>query len=273
MSGAYFDLPLPGYSLLEHLGAAGLGVVLLGPPSIGDPRHADGGYDLIPPTVAAIDAAVLAEVVDRTGLAARPLVGLGHSMGAMLTILAQAEHRPYDALVVLGWSGRGLPAIVDETELAYADRPDALYGPPEPPARRTTVLGELTERRFGRPIITGRNGPSDYVMGVGVDPAARAALVAAGAPLIGCCGLAAMIPGSHRPQIEQIDVPVFCGLGEHDITPEPRRVAEAFVGSNDVTLHLLPGAGHNANVAPTRAARWDRIVGWVRSLGLPARAR
>ena len=40
-------------------------------------------------------------------------------------------------------------------------------------------------------------------------------------------------------------------------------IAAAFRGSPDVTVFVLPGAGHNHNVAPNRTVLWNRIAWWA----------
>ena len=53
-------------------------------------------------------------------------VGIGHSAGAIVTVHLQARHRPYDALVLLGFGGRGWREQLTDAELAIADDPDAI---------------------------------------------------------------------------------------------------------------------------------------------------
>ncbi len=226
MSSRYFDLPLAGYSMLEHLAGAGLGVVLLEPPGTEPGNAAVDGYELVPSVVARINAAVVA----RLPLDRRPLIGLGHSMGAMLTVVQQADHRSFDALALLGYSGRGLPEVLTPDELDHAGRESTL----------STTLGELAARRFRRPLIGSTTTASEFVLGVEVEPEARAALDTAAAPLLACCGLASMIPGSHASSLAAIDVPVFCALAEFDIAGPPHTLPGTFTGTGDITFHLLP---------------------------------
>ena len=57
--------------------------------------------------------------------------------------------------------------------------------------------------------------------------------------------------------------------GEHDIVGATHLIAEDFRSVTDLTVFVLPGAGHNHNVAPTRQLLWDRIDRWARTvLGL-----
>ena len=82
--------------------------------------------------------------------------------------------------------------------------------------------------------------------------------------LLGVVGLTSMIPGSVAREMAAVDVPVFLGLGDHDIAGDPHGIPACFVGSRDVTLFVLAGSGHNHNVAPDREVLWDRLAAWVR---------
>ncbi|HEX7094392.1 MAG TPA: hypothetical protein VF183_00815, partial [Acidimicrobiales bacterium] len=102
-----------------------------------------------------------------------------------------------------------------------------------------------------------------------MEPEVRDALLAARARMLALVGLSSMIPGSLRPDIDQVDVPLFVGVGEHDITGPPHAIPAVFPGSSDVTLFVLRDAGHNHNVAPSRELLWDRLAQWARSVPLP----
>jgi pimeloyl-ACP methyl ester carboxylesterase len=68
-----------------------------------------------------------------------------------------------------------------------------------------------------------------------------------------------------RPLAAAIDVPVFQGWGERDNTPDPHRDGAYFGSCPDYTLFVLPRSGHCHNLATTREALWDRLVGWARA--------
>jgi hypothetical protein len=91
-------------------------------------------------------------------------------------------------------------------------------------------------------------------------------LVAARTNLLGLVGLSSMIPGSFGPALAAIDVPVFLGLGSRDLTDATHEIPGQFPASRDVTLFVLPGAGHNHNVAANRERLWDRLALWVRAV-------
>jgi alpha-beta hydrolase superfamily lysophospholipase len=278
MSARYFELA--GHDMAGHLAAAGFVVVMIDHPAVGGSDTPDDPWTLVPETVADVDAAAAARAVavlgPELGLALDdPIVlGLGHSMGAMLVVYQQARSRPYAGLVLLGYSGRGLPEVLSPAELAVAGDPDQV---------RATIV-ELARARFGRPLVTRDNGGRDRVSDRGdsatspmlVGPAAPtamiAALAAAAAPLLASCGLTSMLPGSNAPELAAIDVPVLLSIAEHDIVGPTHEAPGYLPGSPDVTLHVLPGAFHNSNVATGRERLWDRIALWATTVPDPRAA-
>jgi pimeloyl-ACP methyl ester carboxylesterase len=270
MSRRYFDLQVPAeagnYSMATHLARAGFAVATIDHPGVGESDRPDDGYSLLPRTIADVDAYVVAEVrrrlaggtlVEEIGpVAVIANVGIGHSAGAIVTVHLQARYRPYDALVLLGFGGRGWREQLTEDELAVADDPDVIH----------QRLPALAEKRFGEPLPMPKRGSSQLLVAAPMHPDAHAALVDARTNMLGVLGLSSMIPGSLRPDIDAIDVPVFVGVGEHDIAGPPREIPAAFTGSNDITLFVLPGAGHNHNVHADRAVLWDRAVAWMQTI-------
>ena len=79
-------------------------------------------------------------------------------------------------------------------------------------------------------------------------------------------GLTSMVSGSIAPEMAAVDVPVFLGIGERDITGPAHAIPAAFPSAPEVLLYVLPGAGHNHNVAPNRELLWDRLATWIRTL-------
>jgi hypothetical protein len=60
---------------------------------------------------------------------------------------------------------------------------------------------------------------------------------------------------------------VFLGFGEHDIPERPHDDVGFYAASPDVTLHVLPGAAHCHNFAPTRTELWERLGRWATDAG------
>jgi hypothetical protein len=273
MSRRYFDLAVDGepaaWSMARSLAAAGLWVLTLDHPAVGDSDAPDNPWTLDVATVADVDAAAVAAVVDGLragslvdGLAPAPdlvAVGCGHSMGALVVVHQQARHRSYDALALLGFAGTGLPSALSAAEAALAGDPTA--------AREH--IRSLAEARFGRPLAVGTTGPSPMLLGAGVvvPDAAVTAIAGSGSALLVQPGLLSMIPGASAPELAAVDVPLFLGVGELDITSgDPRAIPSDFPNVDDVTLVVLRGAGHNHNVAPTRRRLWSRLAAWAQGL-------
>jgi hypothetical protein len=272
MSRRYFDLAVPtepgDWSMARALAGRGMAVLTLDHAGVGDSDAPDDPWTLTPAVVADVNAAAVDRVCDGLragtlvdGLGAVPrlvTVGCGHSMGALLAVHQQARRRTYDALSLLGFSGAGLPAALTDAERAFIDDPDGAQA----------QLRPLAEARFGRPLVMGATGASPYLLGVPVPEAAVVAIGGSSANMLTQCGLLSMIPGASRPQLGAVAVPVFVGVGEHDITVgDPRLIPADFPGTDDITLFVLRSAGHNHNVAPTRAVLWERLARWATGMG------
>jgi len=185
-------------------------------------------------------------------------VGVGHSAGALLTVYEQARHRPFDALVLLGFAGRGLVEHLTDEERGCADDPVAL--------RR--ALPDLVRARFGdaAPPPPAPSTSTSIFSGGPEPETVKAAMRAARAPLLALLGLTAMIPGASAAELAAVDVPVFLGVGDRDITGDPRAIPGHFPQATDITLYVLADAGHAHNIAPTRARLWDRVGTWTDAL-------
>lgn len=292
MSRGYFDLQAPpgfgNYSMAAHLVDRGFVVVTIDPPGIGESSVPDDGYALTPAVVADVHAYAFAEVLTRWPRAIA--VGVGHSAGALLTVVQQARHRTYAALGLLGFANGGhVPAEptgpgaeahdsrrrsrdsvrdpmaearrerfgLTVAELSMIDDPEAL--------QRGII--ELVRDRFGRPFPGGGTTASEFLLGgMTVPQPVLETLGGVRSPLLAVVGLTSMIDGSIAPEMAAVDVPVFLGLGGRDIAGVPHDIPAQFPGSRDITLFVLPDAGHNHNIAPNREALWTRLADWVRGI-------
>jgi pimeloyl-ACP methyl ester carboxylesterase len=264
LSRGYFDLDAPGWSMAEHLAAQGFVVVALDHPAVGDSPSPDDPWSLTPPAVADADAAAVREL--HLQLGGIP-IGIGHSMGAMLTVTIQARHRIYVGRGLLGYAHSdhyertALAAFLTDDERSVLGDPDAI----------AAQLVKLAKVRFGRPLPRGRTARSDFLLaGMPVPEEGLAALDRSKSNLLACCGLGSMLKCS-APDARLIDVPVFLGFGERDITGNARATASALAICPDITLFELPGSGHNHNVAPNRTVLWDRLAIWA--MGITSREK
>jgi alpha-beta hydrolase superfamily lysophospholipase len=262
MSRRYFDLAAAGYSFAEYAAQRGFVAVLADHPGVGDSDAPDDGWTLTPETIATVDAAGVSGLLALLRNGALPglppldpaaVIAVAHSVGAHILVHHQAAHPQFDGVALLGWSARGLPAFLDDEGRELGEQP----GPLAP------RLVEGARRQHGEPLPVLRRGSSRMLVKGDVPPAARQALVDARAPLLAVAGYAAMVPGSARDATARIRVPVFLGVGEHDIASGHHAIPAEFPASRDITLFILEGAGHNHNVAPGRERLWDRIAGWA----------
>jgi pimeloyl-ACP methyl ester carboxylesterase len=258
LSRRYFDLD-NGFSMAEHVAARGFTVVCIDHPGVGDSPPPDDPWTLTPAYVADRDAAAVAELRTRyPGIA----IGVGHSMGAMLTVVAQARHRCYDALALLGWGhGDGFGA----TQLASFLSPEETAIVGDGAAINAQVV-ELAKKRFGNPRPIGSTNTSAFLLG-GMTPeeGGLEAIAASRTNLLAVCGLASMLKGNAE-EVASIDVPVLVAVGERDITIDVRSTAPSLRSCPDISLFVLAGAGHNHNIAANRRVLWDRLTGWAEGL-------
>lgn len=180
-------------------------------------------------------------------------IGVGHSMGSLLTVYQQARHHDHVALVLLGFGDRGLPSHLEERELRYSDDPDGLID----------ALEDLARQRFGNPLPVMPRGSSNLLVEHPLPDPVREALVAARAPQLAVAGLSSMIPGSSRNELAKLDVPVRVAVGDGDITGPPEAVRELLPPAAKLSVYVLDASGHNHNVAPTRERLWNHVIDWI----------
>ena len=63
-----------------------------------------------------------------------------------------------------------------------------------------------------------------------------------------------------------VSVPVFVGVGERDVCPDPRAEPRAYANSADITVHIVPRMAHMHNFAGTRELLWARLEHWTRGI-------
>ncbi len=252
----YFDLGVPGYSFVEHLQQRGYGLVTFDQLGTGGSTWPEREISLADQATAVASAVrQLPGVTGHSG----PCIGIGHSMGGYVAMLAQQIDRTYLALAILGTTNQwveplGLPQELIDTAATRAGR-DALVeqlarAMPEPyvEADRTPLLGWFHLADVPPEVIA-----QDIRTTSTVVPSR--------------CAAQSSVPGIIRTEAAEITVPIFLGYGEVDVSPDPRREVEAFAGSDDITLYLLAGSGHCHNMASSRHRLWDRLAGWLDALG------
>jgi pimeloyl-ACP methyl ester carboxylesterase len=273
LSRAYYDLVSDGefgFSFARQLAARGAVVVTLDPLGTGQSSRPEDGFAITPEAIAAANAQAVEHVLQQLragalepGLPALPglvPIGVGHSLGAVCTIVQQAHLRSYRALVLLGYGGAGFPSELNAQELALADKPQAIRAQIVRLARARYV------EPYGRIVASPR---TREVYGGGGDKGAMAALRAAGTELLSTAGLYSMIPGSTREEAAALDVPVFLGIGDRDICGPPHAVPACFPRSRDIQLLVLPDTGHTHFVFQSARALYARIHAWAGTVLAP----
>ena len=270
-STGYFDLDVPelvGYSMADYFVARGVIVAAFDHLGIGDSSAVDDIF-AITPWIAA-DANDVATRVVLEGLREGTLVpelapvpdlfavGVGHSMGGMLSTVQQARHRTFDALVGLGHGGDGLPSFLTPDELALADRPLA---------ETASSIAECARIRFATPTaIDNKRAEPNSFFAPDVPDAVKAAFVHQRTQLLYACGLTSMIPGSTDAEKAAVDVPLFLAYGDGDLTRNFTGAFARYGRATDATLFVLENSAHCHNQATTRATLWDRMDRWAISV-------
>jgi pimeloyl-ACP methyl ester carboxylesterase len=169
------------------------------------------------------------------------ITGIGHSIGGMMVITQQAEHRSFERLAVLGWANQRLVlGGMDPADLAASIEPGYLAAP----------------RQEMRPFFYGPDVPLGLIE---VDEA-HCSLTPA------CLGRDALLPGIVHAAAASITTPVFLMYGSTDTSPDPINEVPFFRSSPDVTLMVLADTAHCHNLARRRRVLWNRFEGWVNGL-------
>lgn len=270
MNRRYYDLmPDDGdtsFSFARTMAAQGFIVAAVDYLGLGDSSKPNDGWLCTPDTLTAINRnvheAVIAKLHDGSAhpqLGALPAlvsIGVGHSMGAMMTILQQAAHAPHAAIVLLGFSTRGLPEYL----------PPQLKGIADPLAARPLLIDVAKKMYGGQPfpvIHAARAGNSELFGSKKADPNGVAALKAATDCMLPVPATLSMVPGNVAPEAAALTVPVFLGVGARDMVGPVHNVPTAFIGSMDITLLVLAEAGHSHFLFASRAQLFQRLASWL----------
>ena len=269
----YFDIRArPGYSQAEYHTARGTAVVACDHLFVGDSAQPDI-FSLTWENLAAANhvttQAVLSGLREGTlidqlpALTTSAVVAVGQSMGGCLLTVQQANHRTYDAVGFLGWSG-----IFTNFPAPRSGRITWPY-----PARGTdlrplaaTVLGKVgpdTEHArycfhwpdedpaLVEPDIETFKPYRGVVRGDESTPWGSATVPA--------CAVTMMTSGAVAAEAAAIDVPVLVGSGERDTVPDPWAEPTAYRASGNVEVAVFPRMAHMHNFAHTRELLWATI--------------
>ncbi len=278
LSGASYDwhywhLEVPGYrgySFAEHLASHGCVVAAIDHLGTGESSPAGQGVRLQLAHLARGDAAVAQQIRERA-LAGTlhpelppldvPVIGLGHSMGACVTAIAQAETGCYDAVALLGYS----PAV-DNDVLDL----DSAAGDLE--NRIASITAEVRALNGASPDADVGVLDRNLLKGLFYAADVPESVIAADTAVETCSPIYALAeavtPGYATPYIEKIDVPVFLGFGDYciDLSPNPLAEPANYRRARDVTVYVLEGSAHCHNFSTRRMTLWDRIADWLPSV-------
>lgn len=278
-SRGYFDMHFAGhsgYSQAEHHTSAGIVLVAMDHLGVGDSSTEANEAIRIEDIAAANDEAVrdiLRRLRAGTLAPALPavepgfVVGTGQSMGGGVTIIMQGRHRTYQAIAPLGYSAfqAVLPLRAPEARQGIK----AMFSH----FRRSTPNAELSVPQTSAEI-------KDFLYPFHLEDVPQdivAADLAGGYPLrenpppwgsrtVPRCVVGMMARDYVIDEAAAIDVPVFFGEGERDVSEDPWAESSRFPRVRDFTLFVCPRMAHMHNFATTRRELWDRSVDWMDSM-------
>jgi pimeloyl-ACP methyl ester carboxylesterase len=271
MTRRYFDLAVENdetFSFAKQMVARGFVVILIDHLGVGESTRPADGYAVTAAIVAQANANVTTHIVNRLragslspslpALQNLSTMGLGHSMGAMMTLLQQAQYRQHAAIALLGFSTRGLPEYMSPQVRELAADPMAIR------AQLATFAKAMFVVPY--PVIKPTPQSGGIFSGKSADPRGAAAIKQVSDALLPMCAFLSMIPGNVLPESRQIAVPVFLGLGELDMAGPSHEIPASFPASRDVTLHVIPDTGHSHFLFPARIELFDRLAAWARTV-------
>jgi pimeloyl-ACP methyl ester carboxylesterase len=208
------------------------------------------------------------------------VLGIGQSMGGCFTIVAQAQLATFDGVGILGFSAihtvvpsrpGAIPAVWPWVLRGSALDTPKILNQAALAAAAGPRLG--AQQDFAKAASSGEH-PFAWCFHYDDEPAEIVALdmgAAAGSeePLpewrsrtTPPCGLYMVAPGTVATEAASITVPVFVGVGERDVVPDPWLEPKAFKSCGDISVFVCPRMGHMHNFAHTRREFWQRIHSW-----------
>lgn len=284
-SRGYYDMYFPGhsgYSQAQHHVDRGLVVVAIDHLGVGDSSPETAETVSIEDIAAADDLAVRT-ITERlhtgTAVAGYPSVdvgariGMGQSMGAGVAVIMAAGHHTYDAVAVLGYSAihTVLPMRKQRETVRASEHFD--YTRDTAPDELSVAESAAHIPEFLYPFFW-EDVPADILDAdiCGGYPI-RTSAPPFGSATLPNCAVAMLSPGYIKAEAAEVDVPVFIGLGERDVAPEPRREPAGYSRSTDVSLFICDRMAHMHNFASTRQKLWDRVAHWCMAVAAHGETR
>lgn len=276
-SRAYWDLHPPGFpgmSFAEHMRALGIITIAADPLGVHENLGPDDGGKATIETMATASSGVVGLIRDRlaAGSLAEGLVpirnpfivGGGHSLGGITSMIEQVNYGTYDAIAPLGVPH--LDHDVYAERYLGEDRSDAALWAGAIKSS-SAIVGDAMAR--GDTYITVPKQPAHFAYLMGPDVDQR--LWNYDATLSARCPVNVFVETEKLGRLleisQRVTGPVFIGLGEHEVADVgAHKYPEAYGRSGDITLFVLPGAGHCHNYHPDAARMWNRLAGWATGL-------
>ena len=270
----YYDIQRrPGYSQAEYHTSRGDVFVACDHLAVGDSTVPKDLLSLSYEQISAANHATAVDILQRLAsgdidasigpLHARAVLAMGQSMGGCLLTVQQANHRTFQGIALLGWSGI-------HTNFPSPDGGRVTY--PMPP--RGTDLAPIADQLLG--VVAPSEEQFRYCFHYpDEDPELMESDLASYKPFSDVargddsspwgsattppCAITMMTEGAVAKEAAVIDVPVFVGSGERDVVPDPWAEPTAYRASRYVTVSVTPRMAHMHNFAWTRRELWDRL--------------
>jgi pimeloyl-ACP methyl ester carboxylesterase len=187
----------------------------------------------------------------------RGTIGLGHSMGGCIAIVAQGTHATFDALGVLGFSAvqTTIPTPSGALDVALKQRDDST-------ADLESGIAEAGGAHMFRWAFYWEDVPDQLIdrqmggayPGEGIPPWNSATTP----PVV----FSMISPGVVADEAAAIGTPVLVATGERDVVPDLRAEAVAYRSCPHLTIVEVPAMAHMHNFAGTRGRLWSDIHRW-----------
>ena len=238
--------------------------------------------------IAAANAATVASVLERLSdgslheghdAVKEPLVlGIGQSMGGCFTIVAQAHHRLFHGIGILGYSAihTVVPSAPGNPDVAMPAISRVGY-PNEPVMLNSAALEQASEAVTDDQSLreaTATSGDHVWTWAFHHDDEPRDLVAQDMGALAGgvlapwrsettpACAILMVAPGTVATESAMIDVPVLIAVGERDVVADLHAEPRAYPTSPDVTIVRYARMAHMHNFAPTCRLLWRRLHDW-----------
>lgn len=263
----YFDLVTADgderYSFARAATASGAVVVAIDSVGTGDSGAPKDAFTLDPVTIADCHADALTGVLAdlRAGTldpalppasASARVIGLGHSIGALMLSLQQAKHRQFDALALLGFSQIGMPQALPTEARFLLDDPAA--------RNKVETIARMVHQAPWFELPTGQGAGEVY--GGRADPAARTSLKACTTRLLATASLAVLVPGLYRSECERVQLPLFSAFGDKDICGGRDDILASFPNVAQHQIQSLAETGHTHFIFATAPVLFGALMAW-----------